>query len=197
MSKKHVWWAAAVALVGSQAMAQEGVWLTRLRAVQLDMHNDNGTSIASLGVNHKVMGEVDVSYFFNPEVAAELSLTLPQRQVMRDSTGAIGGFEQLPAILTLQYHFNALEGVKPYIGLGMHYTRFSGVGLDGGYSLDTSHTGGVLQIGMDFPLDKKWSLNVDVKKAYIRTDVYSSAGANLGTLKLDPTMLGVGLGYRF
>lgn len=198
MNKKRVLWAAAVAaLMGGQAMAQDGVWLTRLRAVQVDMDNDNATSIASLGVNNKVMGEVDVSYFFSPNVATELSLTLPQRHVIRDSTGAIGGFSQQHTTLTVQYHFTALQAVKPYVGLGIHHTRFSGVGMDGGYSLENSHTGSALQIGMDFPLDRYWSLNVDVKKVYIRSDVYSSAGANLGSLKLDPTMLGVGLGYRF
>jgi outer membrane protein len=52
-------------------------------------------------------------------------------------------------------------------------------------------------VGVDFPLDKKWFLNVDLKKVYIRTDVVTAAGVNAGTLKLDPTFFGVGLGYRF
>jgi outer membrane protein len=35
-----------------------------------------------------------------------------------------------------------------------------------------------------------------VKKVYIRTHVYA-AGVNAGTLKLDPLLAGVGIGYRF
>jgi outer membrane protein len=35
-----------------------------------------------------------------------------------------------------------------------------------------------------------------VKKVYIKTDVYDGA-TNKGTLKLDPVLVGVGVGYRF
>jgi outer membrane protein len=36
-----------------------------------------------------------------------------------------------------------------------------------------------------------------VKKVYIKTDVYNAAGVSQGTLKLDPLLVGVGVGYRF
>jgi outer membrane protein len=51
-------------------------------------------------------------------------------------------------------------------------------------------------LGADIPLDKNWSVNLDVKKAYIRTDVYS-AGSSVGRLKVDPLLYAVGVGYRF
>ena len=199
MKKKHVWLAAAlVALVGSQAMAQETPWLVRFRAVQLDMANVNSTAVAGLGANNKTIGELDVSYFFTPNIAAELILTVPQRQIVRADSGDLGGFTHLPPTLSLQYHFTGMQGFKPYVGLGVNYTKITGVNVaNGAYTLDSSSTGGAAQIGVDFPLDKKWSLNVDLKKVYIRTDVYTAAGANAGTLKLDPTLFGVGIGYRF
>jgi outer membrane protein len=62
--------------------------------------------------------------------------------------------------------------------------------------LDDHSWGGALQVGMDIPLDKNWSLNFDIKKVYIRSDVFLGT-ANQGTLKLDPVLVGVGLGYRF
>ena len=199
MNKKHVWLAAAVAaLLGGQALAQDAPWLVRLRAVQLDMTNENTTAVAGLGANNKTIGELDVSYFFTPNVAAELILTVPQRQIVRANSGDLGGFTHLPPTLSLQYHFTGMEGFKPYVGLGVNYTKITGVNVaNGAYTLDSSSTGGAAQIGVDFPLDKKWSLNVDLKKVYIRTDVYTAAGANAGTLKLDPTLFGVGIGYRF
>jgi outer membrane protein len=40
------------------------------------------------------------------------------------------------------------------------------------------------------------SLNIDVKKVYLKTHVYAG-GVDAGTLKLDPVLLGVGVGYRF
>ena len=40
------------------------------------------------------------------------------------------------------------------------------------------------------------AFNVDVKKMQIRTDV-SSAGTRVGTFKVDPWLIGVGIGRRF
>lgn len=39
-------------------------------------------------------------------------------------------------------------------------------------------------------------LNFDVKKLQIRTDV-KLAGTTLSTVKVDPWLIGVGIGYRF
>ena len=50
--------------------------------------------------------------------------------------------------------------------------------------------------GFDIPLTKQLSLNFDVKKVYIKTDVYSG-DVKVGTFKVDPVLVGVGLGYRF
>ena len=36
----------------------------------------------------------------------------------------------------------------------------------------------------------------ETKKVYIKTDV-SAGGAKLGTFKVDPVLVGVGLGWRF
>ena len=199
MNKPLICVAAVVAaLVGGQALAQESPWLVRLRAVQLDMANENSTGVAGLGANNKTIGELDVSYFWTPNWAAELVLTVPQRQIVRAESGDLGGFTYLPPTLTFQYHWTGLDGFKHYLGLGVNYTKITGVNVaDGQYTLDSSSTGGALQVGVDFPLDKKWFLNVDLKKVYIRTDVVTAAGVNAGTLKLDPTFFGVGLGYRF
>lgn len=51
-------------------------------------------------------------------------------------------------------------------------------------------------VRLDMRLDRNWSINLDVKKAYIRSDVYA-AGSSIGRLKVDPVLYAVGLGYRF
>ena len=194
---KKILIAAAIGmLVAGQVAAQESPWLVRARAVQLDMANKDSTGL-SLNVNDKTIGEVDVSYFLNKNVAAELILTLPQRQTVYAGTAGIGNFKHLPPTLTLQYHFTDLGAYKPYVGAGLNYTKITGTNLTTGHTLDDSSYGAAFQAGVDVPLTKQVSLNFDVKKVYIKTDVYSSAGANVGTLKLDPTLIGVGVGYRF
>jgi outer membrane protein len=52
-------------------------------------------------------------------------------------------------------------------------------------------------VGVDIPLTPQVWLNFDVKKIGLKTKVYNSAGVSQGTLKLDPVLLGVGIGYRF
>jgi len=199
---KKILIAAAVGIfVAGHVAAQESPWLVRARAVNLQMANDTTGVVNALNVNvnDKTIPEVDITYFINKNVAAELVLTVPQSQTVYAGSASLGTFKHLPPTLTLQYHFTDLGAYKPYVGAGLNYTKISSVDLKNGSTvlqLDSHSFGAALQAGVDFALDKQWSLNLDVKKVYIKTDVYA-AGASLGTLKLDPVLLGVGVGYRF
>ena len=203
MKKNLLAVAVLCALTSGAAFAQqaEGPWLVRARAVNLDSANKDSTGLG-LSVNDKVIPEVDVSYFFTPNIAAELVLTVPQKHDLSSSVlgGKIGTLKHLPPSLLVQYHFNA-AGFKPYVGAGVNYTRFSSVRFDPAVaaalnpSIDKNSFGGALQVGVDIPLSKNLYLNVDVKKVYIKTDVFSSG--TKGTFKVDPVLVGVGLGWRF
>ncbi len=194
--KKMIAMAVLAACGVGAVQAQETPWMVRVRAANLDMTNKDATGLG-LSVNDKLIPEVDVSYFFNKNVAAELVLTVPQKQIVSMNGSDIGSFNHLPPTLLLQYHFTDLGGYKPYVGAGVNYTKISSVNLlSGGATLDSHSWGGALQAGVDIPLDKKWSINFDVKKIYIKTDVYVG-GANQGTLSLDPVVVSAGVGYRF
>jgi outer membrane protein len=193
---KKGWIAVAVlALVAGQAMAQESPWLVRARMVNLQSANDDTTGL-DLSVNNKTFAEVDISYFFSPNVATELILALPQKHTLKSGTTELGTLRHLPPTLTLQYHFTAFSGVKPYLGAGLNYTRFTDVQI-GGAGIDKSSTGFAFQAGLDFPIDKNWSLNLDVKQVYIKTNVSVGGTQQPGEFKINPTLVGLGLGYRF
>lgn len=183
-------------LVSGAAFAQqaEGPWLVRVRAVHLDSANGDSTGLG-LSVNNKTIPELDVSYFFTKNIAAELILTVPQKHTLSSNGTAIGSLKHLPPTLLAQYHFDA-PGFKPYVGAGVNFTRFSSVNLPAGVDIERNSWGPALQVGVDIPLTKNLSLNFDVKKVYIRTDV-SAGGAKIGTFKVDPVLAGVGLGWRF
>ena len=184
------------------AMAQETPWQVRVRAVNIDPANKDNTGLG-LSVNEKLIPELDISYYFTPNFAAELILTYPQKHDIRSSAlgGKIGSVKQLPPTLLAQYHFTNFGAFKPYVGAGVNYTRFSSVKWADSVtalepSIKTNSWGGALQVGFDYALDKNWSLNVDVKKVYMKTDV-SLGGQKIGDLKIDPILVGVGVGYRF
>ena len=196
--KKH---AIAAALLGSvlcaSAFAQqvsEGPWMVRARAVHLNSSNGDSTPL-DLSINDKWLPEVDISYFINPNVAVELILTVPQKQTLSAGGLAIGSFKHLPPTLTAQYHLTNFGGFKPYVGAGVNYTRISSVNLPAGVTVDRNSFGPALQVGVDIPVAKNMYLNFDIKKVYIRTDV-AAAGVKLGTFKVDPVLVGVGLGWR-
>ncbi len=198
--------AAVVALVCGSALpvavqAAEQPWLIRLRAVNLDSADKDSTGL-DLSINDKVIPEIDFTYFFSPQLAAELVLTYPQKQTIRSSGTDIGSLKHLPPTLTVQYHFTQLGAFKPYLGAGLNYTRFSNVKFNPAVqaalqpSVEKNSFGLALQAGMDYEVAKGTYLNFDVKKVQIRTDV-SSAGNKVGTFKIDPWLVGIGIGHRF
>lgn len=199
--KKHVLTALAVAaasLISTQAFAQakEGPWMVRARVVSLSSANTDSTGLG-LSVNDIVLPEVDISYFFTPNIAAELILTVPQEHDVKSNGQKIGTLSQLPPTLLLQYHFTNFPGFKPYVGAGINYTKFTNTDILGGVAtLNSSSTGAALQVGVDVPLSGNMYFNFDVKKVLIGTDVYVG-GVNKGSLKVDPLLVGVGLGWRF
>lgn len=189
---------AGAALVCGSAFAQdfkEGDWLVRARAVHLDSANKDSTGL-DLTVNNKWLPEVDFTYFFNKNLAAELVLTVPQKHTLSAGGNAIGTLRHLPPTLTLQYHFDT-PGLKPYVGAGVNYTRFSSVDVLGGAAdVKRNSYGLALQVGVDIPVAKDLYLNLDIKKVQIGTDVLVG-GAKAGEFKVNPWLVGVGLGWRF
>lgn len=190
-----------LAAVAPLAQAQDsGNWIVRGRALYLDSANKDSTGLG-LSVNNKTFPEVDISYFFTPNIAAELILTYPQKHDLRSNGTTIGSLKHLPPTVTLQYHFPG-GAARPYVGAGLNITNFSAVKFSPAVQtalkpgIDHMSYGLALQAGVDVPVGGGWLVNLDVKKVQIKTDVYSS-GVKAGTFKVDPTLVSVGFGKRF
>jgi outer membrane protein len=195
---------AALGLVGATvpALAQESPWLVRVRAVHLDPADKSdpvgGTGASDrLHVSAKWIPDVDIAYFFTPNWAAELLLTVTQKHDVTLDGQRIGSFKHLPPTLLAQYHFLPGAQIDPYVGAGINYTLISKVDiLNGAGRLEHDSIGAALQAGVDFRIDSRWSVNLDVKKIQIRSDVDIN-GVRASRVKVDPLLLGVGVGYRF
>ena len=197
--------AATCALPALPALAQqEGNWMVRGRA--LYMKPANKSDAFALGgsdavhVATKTFPEVDISYFVTPNIGLELVLTYPQKHDVTLNGVNLGSVKHLPPTLLAQYHFIPNGTIRPYLGAGINYTRFSSVSLSAGpgLPLDVSKSswGGALQAGVDFQVAKQWFLNVDLKKVWIDTDVKLN-GTKLTNARIDPVLFSVGIGYRF
>ena len=196
---------ASLAPIAAHAQsAEENPWMVRVRAVDLLWQNGQSGAVvqgADVKAANKVIPELDVSYFFTKNIAAELVLTYPQTIDINytSSQTKLGSIKALPPSLLLQYHFTNFGAFKPYIGAGVNYTIFTSRNnlSNGAYSVDNSSFGAVGQIGMDYMFDKNWGLNLDLKYATMSTNVTTAAGADGGKLTLNPWMPAVGVTYKF
>lgn len=186
---------ATLAMAGA-AQGAQGDWLGRVRVININP--DASSSALNLDVDTRTTLELDFSYFVTDRLALELILATREHDVTAGGA-AVGSVKHLPPTLTLQYHFAPQAALRPYVGAGINYTRFYDINLGNGtLTVDRNSWGGALQAGMDIQLNKTFFLNLDIKKVWIDTDVKVAAtGATTAHLKINPVIIGAGLGMKF
>ena len=177
--------------------------MVRARAVNVAFENGQSNAVAfgAIEADSRWIPELDLSYFFTKNIAAELVLTYPQTvDITAANGGNIGKIKALPPSLLVQYHFTNFGAFKPYVGAGVNFTIFSSRDniLGGAAKVDGTSAGLAAQVGFDYMLSKNWGLNLDVKYIQMSTDVtLTASGTNIGKLDLNPITAGLGVTYRF
>lgn len=207
---------AATAVTATPAAAKAGDVLVRLRAIAVVPNESSGPVLptfpgATVGVGNSVMPEIDFTYMATDNIGFELIAATTRHGLSGQGTLSglpdLGHTWVLPPTLTLQYHFAPAAKVRPYVGAGLNYTIFYGEGtssaLDtaiGKSSLNLSNSfGWAAQAGMDFDLNEKFFLNVDIKYIDMSTNARVTTGAlvNSVDVKINPIVFGIGLGMKF
>ena len=226
MKKSLVSFAAALLLgtaLGHPATAQDtSPWQVRVRALGV-LPDTGGSTVtvqgvpslsspnSGLSIGNSVVPELDISYYFTPNIAAELVLGVTPHSITGNGALAnlnIGSAWLLPPTLMAQYHFTNFGAFKPYVGLGVNYTFF--FSQSPGYtptnglsvtSLGLNNTfGAAAQIGFDYMIDRHWGVNFDVKKLLLRPTYNATVNNTIavsGTANIDPWLIGAGVTYRF
>lgn len=223
-----------VAVSSSASALEKGDWVGRIGLTHFGTDTSSGTvdvltpapgsslagTAADTGDRVGLSGTVGRMMTDNLEL--ELLLGLPFKHAIKPNAGLstaliglgvrgpndIGETKHLPPILSLNYHFMPKSKVRPYVGVGVNYTKFfsektSGGLADAGYTdlkLDDSW-GWAAQAGIDVDISKKWFLNATVRKADITTEADITGGA-LGPLQiknidLDPIGYSIQIGTVF
>lgn len=216
MLKNTIALAAFIAGLAGAAAAEQGDWLVRLRGV-IVAPTENTSDVlpgfpgGQAGVENAFVPELDVTYFFMRNIAAELILATSPHDLVGEGTlsglGEIADVMALPPTLTLQYHFNPGGKLRPYAGVGVNWSIFYGedassalVGALGPTSVNIDDSVGVAyQVGVDLALSERWFLNADVKYIQIDTTATLNTGGaiNAVDVDLDPVVAGIGVGLRF
>lgn len=182
-------------------------WIVRGRA--LIVEPDEDASISPIGgsvdINEQYVPELDLTYFFTKNIAAEAIFGVTPHEVTAVNTAAgqvdLGKVWLLPPTVTLQYHFMPdSDRFRPYVGAGLNYTHFFNEDSGAADSIDYEDSFGyALQAGFDYGLNDNWALNFDVKKVMINSDVTIQSGATRidADVDIDPWIVGAGIAYRF
>ncbi|MDP4796667.1 MAG: outer membrane beta-barrel protein [Rhodospirillales bacterium] len=194
------------AAAGTASAKDAGDIRVRLRGI--DFITDTSGTTDALGgsarTSNDQVPELDFSYFFTKNIAAELILATTKHRVYVDGSTSgnldLGSVHALPPVLTLQYHFLPDAQWSPYLGAGINYTMMYGAHT-GPSVTDVKYSNGLgyaFQAGMDYEINDKWSLNFDVKKVFVSTDIKANGGSvNAKGTDLDPWVIGFGVGYTF
>lgn len=183
-------------------------WQIRVRALGVIAENSghvDGVSGSDLNYSKSITPELDITYYFTDNIAAELILGTTYANI--NGSGSISGLGKvgktwiLPPTLTLQYHFTNFGAFKPYVGAGVNYTVFYNQDAGSVERLKVKNAfGGALQIGFDYMIDEHWGVNFDVKKLFLepKFDATLAGGVEVsGKAKLNPWLIGTGITYRF
>ena len=197
-------------LLTGAAQAQEvsngvaGHFQARLRAAAVvpDPSATITISGANIGgttsVSDSFIPEADLTYFLTDHIGVEAIAAVTKHTVRNTVAGTVSSVWLLPPTVTVQYHFDPTGPIRPYVGLGVNYTVF----YDAHSALPNigfkNSFGWALQAGADVPVgDGPYFLNVDMKKVFLGTHIRASGGAVQASARLNPLIIGAGLGIRF
>jgi len=165
----------------------------------------------------------NVAYMMTDNIGIELLAAVPFKHDVNASvegvsgSGKLGSVDQLPPTLSLQYYFMPDGKFSPYVGLGVNWTLFSSEKLSSDFeaalideglldpclTLDDSF-GVAVQVGADFNFSENWFVNADIRWINIESKAKLSATSDgidetvtLGTVKINPFVYSIMLGYRF
>ena len=181
-------------------------WQVRLRGVSVQPYEKStvGGEDSDVNISNAFIPELDFTYFFNKNFAAELILGTSKHDVkVGNDEVSLGSVRLLPPTVTLQYHFYPTKSLKPYVGAGLNYTIFYDVENGDTLGMDyKNNVGFALQGGVDYFVNDKFFLNVDIKKLYLKTDVDVDLDLGLpatvpAEVKINPLLIGFGVGMKF
>ncbi|NTW99414.1 MAG: OmpW family protein [Geobacteraceae bacterium] len=169
----------------------------RVRALYVVPDEDFDSKLSALDpkVESDLTPELDLEYFISKNFSAELILGVTHHDIKLKGDYE-GSAWLLPPTLTVKYHPFAGSTFSPYIGAGVNYVIPFDEDLNGvdDFSIDESF-GWAAQAGVDMKVTENLFINLDYK--YLNVETKAKIGGEKYDLDLNPSVYGIGVGYRF
>lgn len=189
--------ACLVAAGAAGAQGDGGPWTIATRAYM------SGTSAGSAPEGYEAYSAFGLEAALRRDLGGPFSLELvlcPQSREVEFTAGGepapnLGSLEILPVMLLAGWRA-AGDGLRPYLGAGLALSVFWEKSGDLNSTDIPAAVGPVLQAGAEFPLSPRLSGSVELKLHGLTADV---TGLEPGPveLRLHPSLLSAGVGYRF
>ena len=104
-----------------------------------------------------------------------------------------------PTVL-INYHFgDAGNALRPYVGIGVNYTRFTDAKTPYGWKVSLSDSWGLAaQVGVDYALGSQWGLFASIGTAQVKSDLVAVGASVLrSTIDFRPVTYAAGVAYKF
>lgn len=206
----HAWPALVLALVGAAAQAQDNV--AKLGATRYDTHSKtNGvTGIGIPAGADATTGDATtwlLTYerMVTPQLGVELVMGKPPH-IKAQATGSVAFLGEVVSAnsvsptLLVNWHFGAPGStLRPYVGAGINYTKFTGVRSNYPWQVGLSDSWGpAVQAGVDYNVSGAWVLWASVAMVKVKSDLVAVGATVLQTtIDFRPRVYSAGVGYRF
>jgi len=169
----------------------------------------NGSHISgAIKASRQAAPELTFEYFFTDHISADVIAASTRHEIAATGTPLghldVGSAWVLPPTVTLAWHFRPHKRFNPYVGVGGTLAFFHNVSPAGGVvqKLNLGVTGGpTVDVGFDYQIVGNWFFNVDAKQMFMRAHAWANDRESGAFIKahdsLDPTVVGMGIGYRF
>ena len=211
MTNKVLGTVAAVLMLGN-GLAQAQETTIKFGVTRYDTHAKT-TGISGVGVPAGAdadVGDATTVIFvaeraLTPNVGIELVLGVPPKIKARAAgsvafLGEVMSARNVTPTLLLNYHFGQPgDAWRPYLGVGINYTRFVDVKSPLAEQVEMSDSvGPAVQAGIDYFFNKQWGVFASVAAVKVKSDLVATGSTVLTTtIDFRPLVYSAGVSYRF
>ena len=204
--------AGTLALMTAGSALAEGLTV-KTGAIRYNTHSKT-TGIAGIGIPAGAdaqVGDASTVVFsferaLTPNVGVELVLGVPPT-VKSKATGSVAflgdnvlSAKNLAPTVFVNYHFGSPgDALRPYVGLGLNYTKFVSIQSKLAPNVQMSESMGMAWVGgVDYAISRQWGLYASASSLDVRSNVVGVASTVLTTsIDFRPVVYSVGASYKF